>query len=253
MTAFLEDDGIPLLSFSLQALRSGKLLIGLLLIPICWVTLETFFVSFTLAAKQASFWKSAEFWFFGVGAALCLVIFFGARTRWLMLVYVAGHEWTHAIFVLICRGRVAKVKIAADGGHILTDRNNFLISLSPYFFPFYTIVVVVIWGLIEWLAGDFGGQHSRWLFGAVGFTWCFHFAFTIWMITRDDQPDLDQNGRVFSLSLIALVNTLIVTGLLIWATPSVGWTAFTVAWWENFSSFGARLTESVREMLAFFG
>ena len=252
MSAFLDDDAIPLAPIGLQALHSVKFLIGLLLIPICWVTLETFFVSFDLAAKQASFWKTAEFWFFGIGAVLCLVIFFGARSRWLMVIYVFGHEWTHALFVWICRGRVAKVKISATGGHVLTDRNNFLISLSPYFFPFYTIAAIAAWGLIGWMAGDFGDRNVRWLFGAVGFTWCFHFAFTIWMITRDDQPDLDQNGRVFSLSVIALVNTLIVTGLLIWATPSVGWSAFGIAWWENFSSFGARLTESVREIVSFF-
>ena len=252
MTAFLEDEAIPLAPVGVQVLPAVKLLIGILLVPICWVTLETFFVSFDLVAKQASFWKTAEFWFFGVGAVLCLVVFFGARSRWLMVVYVFGHEWTHALFVWICRGRVAKVKVSADGGHILTDRNNFLISLSPYFFPFYTIVVIVAWVLIEWFAADFGSRYLGWLFGAVGFTWCFHFTFTIWMITRNDQPDLDQNGRVFSFSVIALVNTLIVTGLLIWATPSVGWASFVRAWWENFSSFGVRLTESIREMVAFF-
>ncbi|MCB1233174.1 MAG: hypothetical protein KDN19_23220, partial [Verrucomicrobiae bacterium] len=169
-------------------LLTAKFLIGLLLLPACWVTLETFFVVFDHAAKKTEFWRAAEFWFFGIGVTMWLVLFFGARTRLMLLFYVAGHEWTHALFVLICRGNVAKVHISADGGHILTNRNNFLISLSPYFFPFYSVVVITLWGLAEWLFVDFAPEHLRYLFWAIGFTWCHHLTFTIWMATRQDQP-----------------------------------------------------------------
>jgi hypothetical protein len=154
--------------------------------------------------------------------------------------------------VLICRGNVKKVHISHEGGHILTNRNNFLISLSPYFFPFYSVCLIVLWGLAGiWLA-EFEDRHLHLLFGAIGFTWCFHLSFTIWMILREDQPDLDQNGRLFSFTLIALINTLIITGLLVTASPVVGLEEFGLTWWQNFKTVGERFAESVREMVGFF-
>lgn len=239
-------------AWSFDSLLTIKLVIGVLLLPVCWVTIETLLVSFDTAARVGGFWRAAEFWFFGIGAAMWLVLFFGARCRPMLYVYVAGHEWTHALFVLICRGNVADIHISADGGHILTNRNNFLISLSPYFFPFYTAVVIVGWWLAEWLFFDFPPRHLPWLFGAIGFTWCFHFTFTIWMAARRDQPDLDHNGRIFSFSMIALVNTLIIASLLIIASPLVDWKPFIIAWGRNLATVAPRLIESIREILAFF-
>ena len=243
-------EGAPWWHF--DPLLATKFVIGLLLLPACWVTLETFFVIFGHAAKHGEFWRAAEFWAFAVGVVMWLVLFFGARSRLMLLFYVAGHEWTHALFVLICRGNVAKVHISADGGHILTNRNNFLISLSPYFFPFYTAVVILCWWLGELMFFKFDPGHLRYLFWAIGFSWCFHLTFTIWMAMRQDQPDLDHNGRLFSFSVIALVNTLIIVGLLIVASPSVSWKTFTIMWYSNLSTFGVRLFESVKEIVTFF-
>jgi len=147
---------------------------------------------------------------------------------------------------------VARVHISPDGGHILTNRNNFLISLSPYFFPFYTAVVILCWWLAEKMFFDFDPTHLPWLFGSIGFSWCFHLTFTAWMATRRDQPDLDHNGRLFSFTLIALVNTLIIVSLLIVASPVVRWKTFAAMWVSNFTTFGGRLVESVREIVGFF-
>ena len=72
------------------------------------------------------------------------------------------------------------------------------------------------------------------------------------MAMRQDQPDLDHNGRLFSFSVIALVNTLIIVGLLIVASPSVSWKTFTIMWYSNLSTFGVRLFESVKEIVTFF-
>ncbi|MCB1233267.1 MAG: hypothetical protein KDN19_23690, partial [Verrucomicrobiae bacterium] len=74
----------------------------------------------------------------------------------------------------------------------------------------------------------------------------------IWMATRQDQPDLDHNGRLFSFSLIALVNMLIIVSLLIVASPAVAWKTFAVTWYANASTFSTRLVESVREIVGFF-
>ncbi|MCP5539988.1 MAG: hypothetical protein H7A53_03345 [Akkermansiaceae bacterium] len=230
----------------------AKFLVGVALMPVTWVTVETFFVSFNQAAIRADYWKTHEFWAFGFGVVAWLVLFFGLRNRFTLWLYVAGHELTHALFVLICRGNVKKVHISSDGGHILTNRNNFLISLSPYFFPFYSAVTIGIWWLTEWWFQDFDASHLPWLFGAIGFTWCFHLTFTIWMALRDDQPDLDQNGRLFSFMTIILVNTLIIAGMLIAASPNLDLRGFGATWWRNFSTFAPRLEESVREIVGIF-
>jgi hypothetical protein len=253
VNAFVEGMPSPMASLAtFQLWYWVKFFIGLALLPVCWVTLETFFVSFGHAAKTGSFWRTAEFWYFGIGGAFWLVLFFGARCRAMLLAYVAGHEWTHALFVLICRGNVAKVHISAEGGHILTNRNNFLISLSPYFFPFYSVMLILGWGLAGFWLAEFEERHLRFLFAAIGFTWSFHLAFTVWMISRGDQPDLDQNGRLFSLALIVLINTLIIAGLLIAASPEVGIREFALIWCENLATFGSRLSESLQEMVAIF-
>ncbi|NNE91379.1 MAG: hypothetical protein HKN23_07010 [Verrucomicrobiales bacterium] len=236
--------------FSCQAwspVLIAKFLIGLVLLPICWVSIETFFVSFGHAAKQGSFWRTPEFWFFTIGAVGWTVIFYTWRHKAMIWLYVAGHELTHAFFVLVCRGNVAEVKISSEGGHILTNRNNFLISLSPYFFPFYTIVLITLWGLVEWLFLDFTDGHRQILFGMIGLTWAFHLTFTIWMIQRE-QPDVDQNGRLFSFSMIILVNMLVISGLLVAASPTVALSDFAVVWTANLVTFGPRFAESIREI-----
>ncbi len=228
-----------------------KFVIGLLLLPVCWVSVETFFVSFGHAAKYGAFWKTAEFWFFSIGAIFWTVIFYSWR-HWLMVwLYVAGHELTHAFFVLICRGNVADIKISSDGGHILTNRNNFLISLSPYFFPFYTIILIAVWALVEWLFIDFTETHRQILFGLIGLTWAFHLTFTVWMIRRE-QPDVDQNGKVFSFSMICLVNMLVISSLLIVASPNVAFNDFTAVWCANLLTFPTRFAESVQEIWSVF-
>lgn len=256
VTAFLTGTAPPSRlrpsEWAFDPLMAAKFVFGLLLLPVCWVTIETLLVSFGNVALAGGFWRAAEFWFFTMGAAMWIVLFFGLRNRAMLYCYVAGHELTHAIFVLICRGNVKGLHITSEGGHILTNRNNFLISLSPYFFPFYTAAVILLWGLADWMVFDFQAGHLAFLFWAIGFTWCFHFTFTIWMAARRDQPDLDHNGRLFSFSMIALVNTLIIAGLLIVASPLVDWGPFLAAWWQNLLTVFPRLAESTREIAAFF-
>lgn len=166
----------------------------------------------------------------------------------MMWLYVAGHELTHAIFVLLCRGKVTKVHISAEGGHILTNRNNFLISLSPYFFPFYTAAAIAVWALLQWVFREQGGLNPIWLYGTIGFTWMFHLTFTIWMIRRE-QPDLDQNGRLFSFAVIFLFNVVLICALLIIASPTATFEGFGVSLWENAKSFHVRFTESALELV----
>jgi len=231
------------------SLKFLKLLVGLILLPVCWLMLETFLVLLQADTLAASYWKSSGFLYFGVGCLLWLVLFLFARCRPMMWLYVAGHELTHALFVLICRGKVSKVHISADGGHVMTNRNNFVISLSPYFFPFYTAVAIVMWGLMEWTVADLSKPDTVWLYGLIGFTWMFHLTFTLWMIRRD-QPDVNQNGRIFSFTIIFIANVLLICAMLIVASPTATFRGFTLSLLENTRTFYPRLVESVSEVYA---
>ncbi len=236
--------------FDLQrftSLKTAKFFIGILLIPLCWISLECFLLLFHAEASRPSFWRSPEVIAFGLGAAFWLVLFFGLRSRFLMWLYVAGHELTHAIFVLLCKGRVTKVHISAEGGHILTNRNNFLISLSPYFFPFYSAIVILVWAVLEWLFFDFQHHHLLWLYGLIGLTWTFHISFTIYMI-RHEQPDVLQNGKLFSFALITLMNVLLIAAMMIVASPRATFRGFAQSFVANTESFVHRFAESCREL-----
>jgi len=227
--------------------RAVKFLVGLVFLPLCWALLETFLVLLKADTIAGGHWQSAEFLAFGVGSVVSLALFFGCRSRAMMWCYVAGHELTHALFVLVFRGRVSRIHISSDGGHILTNRNNFLISLSPYFFPFYAAAAILVWIVAQWVWRDTAEFNPLLLYGLVGFTWTFHLSFTLWMI-RLEQSDVDQNGRLFSFSLIFLINLLLICLLLVFASPTARFGSFFVSWWENLRSLGPRLAESFVEI-----
>ena len=222
------------------------------MLPLGWVSFETFLKSFGHAALEGAFWKTSELWFFGIGVVMWLVLFFGLRGRAMLWAYVAGHELTHAIFVLLSGGNVGGVHVSPEGGHVLTNKSNLMIVLSPYFVPFYTVIAIALWWITGKIVPEWTAARPQFLFAVIGLTWCFHVSFTAWMITRD-QPDLDHYGRLFSIALIILVNLAIISGLLIAASPEVALGDFTRAWWTNFTTFGSRLGTSLGEMLSVFG
>ncbi len=201
--------------------------IALFLLPVAGLLTLTLFTSFHVAAVYHAFWATEEFWFFSLGAVLWTLAFFGGL--WVsgeprpLRVYVFGHELTHAIWVWAMGGRVSQFKVRRDGGHILTDTHNFWIALAPYFYPLYSIVVVIFYGVAS-LFYDLSGETPV-LFGLLGLTWAFHISFTLWMIPKG-QSDLRYHGTFFSLVIIYLMNLLLLTTLLIIAAPEVTVAAF---------------------------
>jgi hypothetical protein len=196
--------------------RWVKFVIAIFLLPLCAIVTQTFFTVFARAAVAQRLWAGAEFWFFSLGAVLWLIAFFGLPRP--ILVYVFGHELTHALWVLLMGGRVSRFRVGREGGHIMTTRSNFWIALAPYFFPLYSIVVIALYGAL----GLFYNvePYHRCLFALIGATWAFHFSFTLWMIPKG-QTDLSYYGTFFSLVVIYLMNLLVLTALLILASPYV--------------------------------
>ena len=213
--------------------RWVKFISALFLLPICAVLTQAFFSVFTRATVTQQLWAGEEFWFFFLGVILWLIAFFGLPRP--LLVYVFGHELTHALWVLLMGGRVSQFRVGREGGHIVTDRNNFWIALTPYFFPLYSILALGLYGALNLVVSmqPFG----RLLYALIGVTWAFHFTFTCWMIPKS-QSDLRDHGTFFSLVVIYLMNLLVLSVLLIVASPQI-----------TFADFGAEIVENIGRLL----
>ena len=193
--------------------------IGFLLLPVCWVAGQTFWHEFARAALHGRFLESDELRWFAYGVETWLVVFFVLPK--MILIYVFGHELTHALWVWAQGGRVSEFKVSSEGGYIVADRRDFLVSLAPYFFPLYSIVAIVVYGVAGWFY-PVVWSYPKYLFFAVGLTWAFHFTFTCWMIPKK-QTDLLLHGTFFSLVIIYLANLVVLAILFVVACPQVTW------------------------------
>jgi hypothetical protein len=67
---------------------------------------------------------------------------------------------------------------------------------------------------------------------------------------RRDQPDVAQNGRLFSFTVIFIANVLLICAMLIVASPTATFRGFGLSLWENTKTLYPRLIESVSELYA---
>jgi hypothetical protein len=215
------DDGIIHLNIGQRMLRW---LTALLLLPFCAITTRAL-LNVGATQEQGTFWRdlveSEHFLYFGIGCVLMMGWFFtGLLERLFLYFYVLGHELTHALFVYACGGKVGGIHVTADGGYVMTNKSNALIALSPYFVPFWSVVILgisTVIGLFYQIP-----HHDHALYFLVGFSWSFHLLWTLWMIPRD-QPDLKENGVFFSLVVIYLANVVVISILLCLALESLSW------------------------------
>ncbi len=154
-----------------------------------------------------SFWLSEPVWYslLGAGTFIALVI---SRISLpiLVYVYVFGHELTHAITTLLCFGKVRSLRVNLDGGYVETDKDNVFIALSPYFVPLWMCCWLLVLGVFQWLHPF--PQWQAWFCAGFGFWWSFHIYWTLWVIPRE-QPDMLENGVLFSLLLVLVMNIAI--------------------------------------------
>ena len=224
-----------------------------LLLPLCWVTTWTFLSRFSQVTVDQSFWRTAEFWYFATGALVMVGWFWsGLLQSFFLYLYVLGHELTHAVFVLLYRGKVTEFHVSADGGYITTNKTNLVIALSPYFVPFWAVVVALCYTLMRYFAG-LSQDWDRALYGLIGLTWTFHLVWTLWMIPRD-QPDLKENGTFLSLVIIYLANLLVLAGLLCVAreSPVENTREFALEWFRHAATWGDMLLRGSFQMISDF-
>ena len=173
-----------------------KATVGVLLIPACIGTTETLWRVIESSGRSDTIWVSLI-----AGAACWFVIFLILPKP--MLVYVLGHELTHAVWAWLFGGRLKRFKATARGGHVVISRTNSLIALAPYFFPLYAFLVVavfvaghLIWG---WT------RYQVWFHLLLGAAYAFHVTMTIHVL-QTRQSDITQQGYLFSTVVIWLGN-----------------------------------------------
>ena len=218
-----------------------KFVVGIFLLPLCGVLTQTFFTAFARATVTQRLWAGEEFWFFSLGAVLWLIAFFGLPRP--MLIYVFGHELTHALWVWLMGGRVSQFRVGAEGGHVVTTKANFWIALAPYFFPIYSILTIAIYGGLSLFLNV--QPYGRLLYAVIGVTWVFHFTFTCWMIPKN-QTDLTDQGTFFSLVVIYLMNLLLLSVMLILASGQITFVSFGTDLLTNLGN----LTQSAMDLIA---
>lgn len=181
-----------------------KMLIGILLLPACRGVSMAVYKLYQTSVESAAT-SGFEVWALPAGFLLWVVLFFLLPRPF--RTYVLGHELTHAMWALMMGGRVGKLKVGKTGGHVVLTKTNFIITLAPYFFPFYTFLVIAAY----YLAGISleVEPYKAWWLGAVGLTWAFHITFTLSMLA-ERQPDIQEHGRIFSYAVIYMMNVLVI-------------------------------------------
>ncbi|HZV35562.1 MAG TPA: hypothetical protein VFB72_13395 [Verrucomicrobiae bacterium] len=177
-----------------------KMIVAVLLLPVCLGAVKALYLAFRYSGSGTSTtWVAL-----GGGAACWIVIYLLLPKP--MWVYVLGHEFTHVLWTWLFDGKVKKMKVSSKGGHVIVTKNNFLISLAPYFFPLYAAVVVTVFVLghliWNWAA------YMVWFHLLLGAAYAFHLTLT-WHILKTEQSDITQHGYLFSGVVIFLGNVAV--------------------------------------------
>lgn len=168
---------------------------GVLLIPFClgftWQLGATLF--------DTAYKPDVPYYFFAGGLTyLAAHVLFKKP----ILTYVFGHELTHAFFTLLFGGSVKSFHASERGGRVTVTKSNFIITLAPYFFPLYTFIALILYGVA--VAADIR-KAAGWMVFFAGATFSFHLILTF-VFLQTDQNDIRERGAVFSLPLIYLFN-----------------------------------------------
>ena len=160
-------------------------------------------------------------------------------TLWLLLyvvcprpfrTYVLAHECTHALWGWVMGAKIKGMKVGRDGGYVRLTKSNFLITLAPYFFPFYTVCVIILHATLS-LLYNLQPYEPVWM-GWIGLTWGFHLTFT-WSMLHTQQPDIREQGWLFSLVIIYCFNLIGVGGWIVIVSEQP-WAAWSLHVWAEF-------------------
>lgn len=181
-----------------------RLLLGFALLPMCWGFLCSLLDAVLRVSGADNAFSAESISLLGGIAAFG---FCWSTISHPIRAYVFGHELTHALWGLLFGARPSDVRVSESGGSVRLTKSNFLITLAPYFFPFYTFLVIVV-ALVTYAFLRPLPCLPLWMF-LIGFTWSFHVLFTLQTLTQR-QPDVKLYGRIFSWTFIFIANIALV-------------------------------------------
>jgi hypothetical protein len=204
-------------------LKWFKLLVALLLLPVCAGAAPALYRVVHASGEALATWVPM------IAGAGCWLSIFALLPK-PMLIYVFGHELTHAVWTWLFWGQVKRFKATSSGGHVVTTKTNFLIGLAPYFFPLYAVLVVMVFALGDYFWG--WQPYLAWFHLFVGAAYCFHVTLT-WHILQTRQSDITDQGYLFSAVIIWIGNiSVLLLGIplltaKVTLAEAFGW------WWEG--------------------
>ncbi len=210
--------------------RILRFLFAVAALPLAWAIARTFTDVLRAVPAASGFLVPPGVLAVFAGLVVHLIVWmaFPAPTR----VYVLGHELTHAVCALLFGARVSNLRVGISGGSVSVSKSNVWITLAPYFFPFYTILVAIAALVVRCFLPALPGP-CIWLF-VVGYTWCFHCCFTIRSLLQE-QPDIQEYGRLFSYVQIWIFNIVGVSAWIV-CTAGISWRDFAHFLWMRTSS-----------------
>lgn len=190
-------------------LKFIKLLLGIALWPLTWAVSVSAYQLYNASAVD-TLDGGLSTWALPIGFLVWVLLFFLLPRPF--RTYVLGHELTHALWAMMMGARIGKMKVGKKGGHVELSKSNFIITLAPYFFPFYTAILITVYYLLSiWFDVE---AHQVWWLAGIGLTWSFHITFTLHMLSQQ-QPDIQEHGRIFSYTLIYTMNVLVIVLLMV--------------------------------------
>ena len=158
-----------------------------------------------------------------------------------MRTYVFGHELTHALAAWMVGAKVKRFKVSKHGGSVSVSKSNVFISLAPYMFPTYALMLLSVYAVINhfWFPLN---AWWRWFLWMLGGSLGFHIALTVYAL-RQGQPDLKHGGKFLSGVLIYIANAVVLVFMLSILFPR------TVPW-DHVVKVGGRETWGAVEKLA---
>ena len=196
--------------------RWVKNIIAIFLLPWCAILTQTFFTAFTRATIHQQLWAGAEFWFFTLGAVLWLIAFFGLPRP--VIIYVFGHELTHVLWVWLMGGRVSKFRVSGERRPYRDQSDKFLDRARPLFFPLYSVLAIAVYGIASLFFnvapyGQLLYADSRRYLGLSSY---------LHLLDDSKEPDRSERSRnIFSLVFIYVMNLLLLSALLVIASPQI--------------------------------
>ncbi|MBI5685994.1 MAG: hypothetical protein HZC54_13055 [Verrucomicrobia bacterium] len=180
-----------------------------LLLPCVALTLALYHAVATLGLGHGPWLHRPALWLgLGFGCWLAVFSLLGPSVR----AYVISHELTHVFWALLMGAKVSGLKAGARGGQVLVSKENWLITLSPYFFPLYAMLVIALYYGLSLLADV--RPFAAVFYYLLGFAWSFHLSFT-WLALRQNQSDVRRHGWLFSMIVIYGMNLLVLALLIV--------------------------------------